>query len=53
MFYNEQDCTVTEHGRNMASLPLEPVYANLLLASQKFGCVHMALCIDDFIIIYL
>ena len=33
------DGTLTELGRRMASLPLEPMYAKLLIDSDQYGCV--------------
>ena len=39
----KQDQTLTEHGQKMASLPLEPTYAHLLLRSAQLGCVSEAL----------
>jgi HrpA-like RNA helicase len=38
-----QDQTLTEHGRRMASLPLDPVFSHLLLRSEAAGCVAEAL----------
>ncbi len=29
---------LTEHGKNMAKLPVDPVYAHLLLQGPKYGC---------------
>jgi HrpA-like RNA helicase len=34
-----KDQTLTDHGKRMSQLPLEPVYAHLLLRSQELGCV--------------
>ena len=31
---------LTDHGKKMAKLPLEPVLANMLLNSVKYGCVE-------------
>ena len=37
IFVIVQDMKITPHGRHLAALPLEPIYANLLLASKNFG----------------
>ena len=31
--------SLTKHGANMAKLPLDPVFAHMLLLSPKYGCV--------------
>ena len=31
---------LTKHGRKMAKLPVDPIYANLLLQSPTFGCTR-------------
>ena len=36
---HRSDGQLTDFGRNMASLPLEPMYAKLLLDADNFGCV--------------
>jgi HrpA-like RNA helicase len=33
-----EDLELTEHGTNMSKLPVDPVYAHLLLQSPKYGC---------------
>ena len=33
------DGTLTDLGRRMASLPLEPMYAKLLIDADEYGCV--------------
>jgi HrpA-like RNA helicase len=38
-----KDQALTPHGKQMASLPLEPTFAHLLLKSQSLGCVAEAL----------
>jgi len=30
---------LTQHGENMAKLPLDPIFANLILLSRKYNCV--------------
>jgi HrpA-like RNA helicase len=32
---------LTQHGQNMAKIPLEPTYAHLLLLSQEFRSVSL------------
>ena len=34
---NLQDQSLSSHGRKMASLPLDPIFAHLLLKSQELG----------------
>ena len=35
--WNLQDQSLSSHGRKMASLPLDPIFAHLLLKSQELG----------------
>mmetsp|Transcript_3409 Transcript_3409/g.5326 ORF Transcript_3409/g.5326 Transcript_3409/m.5326 type:complete len:355 (+) Transcript_3409:3-1067(+) len=35
--------TLSDHGRTMAKIPLEPSYAHLLLCARDFGCMSEAL----------
>ena len=35
----EKDQTLSPHGHKMAKLPLDPIFANLLLHSIRFGCI--------------
>ena len=34
------DMDLTEHGRKMAKLPIDPIYAHLLLQSPTYGCTN-------------
>lgn len=36
-----KDQSLTAHGRQMASLPLDPIFANLLLKSPHYKCVRL------------
>jgi HrpA-like RNA helicase len=40
-----EDMGMTEHGKKMALLPVDPVYAHLLLQSPKYGCVQEILSV--------
>ena len=40
---DEETSDLTQYGREMAKLPLDPVYAHLLLQSGKFECVSEVL----------
>jgi len=35
----DEDMNITNHGKNMAKLPLDPMFAHLLLQSPKYGCI--------------
>ncbi|KAL3904987.1 MAG: hypothetical protein SGILL_009858, partial [Bacillariaceae sp.] len=39
------DMELTLHGKNMAQLPVDPVYAHLLLQSPKYGCTKEILTV--------
>eukprot|EP01035_Chromulina_nebulosa_P016851 gene16851-22336_t len=36
----DQNQELTNHGRRMACLPLTPIFANLLLKSEKYNCTY-------------
>lgn len=37
--FQKCDGSITEHGRDMSSLPLVPLFAHLLLSSKEYNCV--------------
>ena len=36
----DQDMNLTDYGKQMAKLPLDPTFAHLLLQSPKYGCTY-------------
>lgn len=41
----DESLALTEYGKNMSRLPLDPIYAHLLLQSAKFECVSEILTV--------